>query len=154
MTLEDLTEKQWQKQVVQLAIQLGWKKAYHTFDSRRSQSGFPDLVLVRDRILYAEIKRMPRVASPLTATQREWLDALAAAGGETYLFRPSDLDEIARVLGKRWTYFMPGQGSGLGLLDRKYGSPNGVQEFWTPNALWLPGIGRADSQPAVEKGAA
>ena len=41
--------------VVDLARTLGWR-VYHTYDSRRSQPGFPDLVLVRERILFLELK--------------------------------------------------------------------------------------------------
>lgn len=55
--LDWVTEKEWQAQVVELAQTLGWKKAYHVYDSRRSHSGWPDLVLVRERILYVELKR-------------------------------------------------------------------------------------------------
>jgi hypothetical protein len=98
--LEQLTERDWQRQVVQLAQQLGWR-VYHTHDSRRSAEGFPDLVLVRDRVVFAELKREPRVAVPVTAEQREWLAAIDGAGCEAYLWRPSDLDDVARVLSRR-----------------------------------------------------
>src|SRR5688572_19177552 len=40
------TERAFQAQVVKYARLMGWT-AYHTHDSRRSQAGFPDLVLVR-----------------------------------------------------------------------------------------------------------
>lgn len=60
-------------------------KAYHTFFSDRSEAGWPDLVLVRDRIVYAELKGMKGV---LGDRQKEWYDALIAAGGEAYIWRP------------------------------------------------------------------
>ena len=93
--LDQYTEKEWQTQVVQLAKQLGWKRPYHTYNSRRSESGWPDLVLVRDRIIYLELKRE---AGKLTTTQIEWLQALRAAGGEAYIARPRDLQSLAQVL--------------------------------------------------------
>ena len=39
-----VTEKAFQTAVVELAELCGWK-VYHTYDSRRSAPGFPDLVL-------------------------------------------------------------------------------------------------------------
>jgi hypothetical protein len=50
------TEKQFMATVIEAAQTLGWL-VYHTHDSRRSESGFPDLVGVRrDRILFIEVK--------------------------------------------------------------------------------------------------
>ncbi len=95
--LEDVTEKEWQQQVKDMASLMGFKRAYHTFDSRRSSSGFPDLVLVRDRIVYVELKRETGKLSP---AQTEWLVALVKARGEVYVARPHDFDALAEVL--RW----------------------------------------------------
>jgi VRR-NUC domain len=132
--LADLTEKEWQAQVKELATMLGYKRAYHTFDSRRSQSGFPDLVLVRDRVIFAELKRQDGKPS---AAQKEWLDGLASAGAEVYLWRPSDLDEVATVLGKRWTFEK-------GLDDRRLLRTELVS--YAPQSLWVAGVGRVDGQ--------
>lgn len=40
-------ERDFQAAVMELARLLGWR-VYHTWDSRKSEPGFPDLVLVRD----------------------------------------------------------------------------------------------------------
>lgn len=96
--LEEMTEKDWQKQVVELAQTLGWRKAYHTYDSRRSHSGFPDLVLVRERVVFAELKREKTKLSP---SQCGWMRALLDAGAEAYVLRPRHLDQLARVLAHR-----------------------------------------------------
>jgi hypothetical protein len=74
----------------------GWL-CYHHYDSRQSVGkGFPDLVLLREgRLLVAELKRQGR--KPTTA-QREWLDAFAAAGVETHVWKPSDWPKIETVL--------------------------------------------------------
>lgn len=93
-----LTEREWSAQVVELARTLGWRHVYHTFDSRRSSRGFPDLVLVRERVVWLELKREDRRAGRLTEQQREWLLALRYAGAEAYVVRPSDLDDLGRVL--------------------------------------------------------
>lgn len=59
-------------------------------------AAFPDLVLVRDRIIAAELKRSAREKP--TDEQQAWLDAFAAAGAESYVWRPDDLDELPRIL--------------------------------------------------------
>jgi hypothetical protein len=101
LSVIELTEKEWQRQVVQLAEQLGWKRAYHVYDSRRTHSGWPDLVLVRDRIVYLELKTEK---GKLSDAQKGWLQDLTAAGGEAYVARPSDLDELLLTLASRHGY--------------------------------------------------
>lgn len=91
---ERLTEREFQQQVVTLAWQLGWW-VYHTHDSRRSQSGFPDLVLIRNRVVYAEIKTE---RGRVTPNQQDVLRRLRDAGQETYVWRPSDREELRAVL--------------------------------------------------------
>ena len=97
LAIADLTEREWQAQVVTLARTLGWA-TYHTFDSRRSQPGMPDLILVRDRVLFAELKRE---SGRLSAAQEEWLARLRAAGAEVYVWRPSHLTTVGAVLSRR-----------------------------------------------------
>jgi hypothetical protein len=92
--LATLTEAAFQEQVVTLAAVKGWA-AYYTYDSRRSPPGFPDLVLARDRVIFAELKTLKGRARP---EQLEWLDRLRHAGAECYLWRPPHAREIERVL--------------------------------------------------------
>lgn len=91
------TEKQWQAEVVRAARLLGWT-AYHTHDSRRSEPGWPDLALVRDRLVMAELKTDTGRISP---DQQRWLDLLDRAGIETYVWRPRDIDDVLAVLKRR-----------------------------------------------------
>jgi VRR-NUC domain len=93
----DLAERDFMATVREAATVTGWL-VYHTYRSKRSPSGFPDLVFVRDRIVFAELKA---TTTRVTSEQRRWLDALADAGGEVYLWRPDDWPEIERVLGRR-----------------------------------------------------
>lgn len=61
---------------------------YHTHDSRRSERGFPDVVIVGTRgLLFRELKSE---RGRLTAEQRQWLDRLNQAGADAAVWRPSD----------------------------------------------------------------
>ena len=89
-------ESDFQSQVVALAKRLNWR-CYHTHDSRKSEKGFCDLVLVRDgRLIFAELKTD---SGKLTPEQDEWLEALAACDAEVYEWHPAEWEnEIVPVL--------------------------------------------------------
>lgn len=93
-----ITEKQWQGQVVQLARLLGWKNIYHTWNSMHSAQGFPDLTLVRERLIFVELKSHK---GECTSHQLDWIEKLRQAGQEVYVWRPDDFDEAVKVLGRR-----------------------------------------------------
>jgi VRR-NUC domain len=92
-----ISEAQFQRQVLDLARILGWA-AYHPMLSKWSERGWPDVCLVKPpRLILAELKRENGKTTP---HQDRWLEMLRACPGvETYLWRPSDLDGIARCLG-------------------------------------------------------
>ena len=94
MVDKKLTEKEWQAHVIETATLFGWR-CYHTFDSRRSADGFPDLVMVRERVVWAELKRE---TGKLTVAQWDWITALEAAGQEVYVWKPSDREQVAALL--------------------------------------------------------
>lgn len=82
-----MTEATLQGNIRQAAITLGWLY-YHTHDSRRSDPGFPDTVLVRgERILYRELKTWTGKMSP---AQVSWFNALEAAGADVKIWRPQE----------------------------------------------------------------
>src|SRR5436309_1092831 len=97
LSLAEILEKEWQAQVVDLARTFGWRE-YHTYNSRRSAMGFPDLVLLRDRSVFLELKREK---GRLTEDQQGWFRALLVAGCEAYVARPRDLDALALILASR-----------------------------------------------------
>ena len=95
--LADVLEKTWQAQVTELARTLGWK-VFHPYDSRRSAHGWPDLSLLRERLILVELKTEK---GRVSVHQRAWLEALLAANVEAYVARPRHLEDLARILGCR-----------------------------------------------------
>lgn len=74
---------------------LNW---YHTYDSRRSNSGFPDLVVIGPAgVMWRELKT---ATGRTTAAQNQWIDALRRARQDVDVWRPTDLMDgrIAREL--------------------------------------------------------
>ena len=96
-----LTEKEWMQQVVTLARLKGWL-CYHTHDSRRSEPGFPDLVLVKagHPVIFAELKTEKGRVMP---SQAMWLETLRAAvlPPNVHVWRPADWEMIVEVLSLR-----------------------------------------------------
>lgn len=93
---QKLSEKEYQAHIVAAAQTLGWT-IYHTYNSRRSTRGFPDLVLVRPpRVIFAEVKTLKGEVTPV---QGYWRDDLEACPGvEYYLWRPKDWDSVVDAL--------------------------------------------------------
>lgn len=88
-----------QEDVIELAELLGWR-VWHVYDSRRQKvEGMPDLILVRERVVWAELKGPRTRVEPI---QVEVLDQLRATGAEVYLWRPKDWDEVVAVLSGTW----------------------------------------------------
>jgi hypothetical protein len=95
--LRAMTEAQLQSRVLGLAKFYAWD-VYHTHDSRRSNPGWPDLVLIKPpRVLFVELKTH---RGSLRPEQRHWLQMLRDAGQEVAVWRPADLEHVAvRTLG-------------------------------------------------------
>lgn len=102
-----VNEKQFLSQVRQLARLYRWT-VYHTRFSFGSDSGFPDLVLVRrGRLIFAELKTD---TGRITPKQAMWLEALQEVardsgrhpdgflGVSSYVWRPNQLDMIQKIL--------------------------------------------------------
>jgi VRR-NUC domain-containing protein len=93
-----LSEKQFQEQVLQLAKWCGWW-AFHPYDSRRSEPGWPDLALLRPpELLLVELKSEQ---GKLTDEQATVLDLLQRCGLYARVWRPTDWEEIERKLARR-----------------------------------------------------
>ena len=93
-----MTEREWQAQVVEAATLTRWRH-YHAYDSRRSDPGWPDLVLARaPELLMVELKTD---TGRLSRAQREWMQVLTACGVECHVWRPGDFAAVwARLNGE------------------------------------------------------
>lgn len=89
-----LTEVEFQKRITDLCdwLKLTW---HHETDSRRSKAGFPDLVIVGNAVVFAELKAPGGRLSP---QQIAWVGALQLAGAEVHVWRPDDWSFIQRRL--------------------------------------------------------
>jgi len=101
-----LTESAFQSQVIALARMLGWRvAAFRPAMNQRGEwrtpvqgdgKGWPDCVLVgRGRVLFRELKLDKRYPTP---EQREWGEALLAAGADYAVWRPKDWPIIEATL--------------------------------------------------------
>ena len=88
----NMSEKQLLAAIREYARLRKWL-CYHTHDSRRSEPGFPDLVLARDRLIVAELKSEK---GRLTEEQRAWITTLeniakhSPGNMEVFVWRPLD----------------------------------------------------------------
>lgn len=84
-----MSETQLQELIIALAERMGFI-VYHTYDSRRSKKGFPDLVLVHPRqrrVIWRELKSEKGVTS---AEQKVWISTLSLVGEDVDVWRPRD----------------------------------------------------------------
>ena len=88
--------RQWEATIEDLLTRLGWTWMHIRDARRQATTGWPDYLAVRGRRLLA-IELKSGEATP-TPAQRLWLERLATAGVETYVFRPTDLPEAERIL--------------------------------------------------------
>jgi len=105
-----VSESSFQSQVIHLAKLYGWRVMHARPAQIRSgrwvtpitgDAGFPDLVLARPYpgdLIFAELKR---AGGRISDGQRVWLDALARAGAEAYLWEPKDLKQITNRLSRK-----------------------------------------------------
>lgn len=105
------SEEEFQKAVIDLAHAWGWLvahfrrvrvqradgSAYWETPVQADGKGHPDLILVRERVIAAELKVGKNRPTP---EQRAWLAAYRGAGLAAYLWRPADWAEVVGVLAR------------------------------------------------------
>lgn len=93
-----MSEASWLREIMDYADKHGWDFE-HTFEqrqyARRTGKGWPDLILLRERVVWAEAKSMKGM---LSREQREVIARLKAAGQEVYVWKPSDREAMEQVL--------------------------------------------------------
>ena len=89
-----MTEKEFQAQIVDLVGILGGM-VYHTYDSRRSAQGFPDLTIVTldRRVIFAELKLGKK-----QPTDSQWMWLRGLPDHQAYLWHGTDWDAAARII--------------------------------------------------------
>jgi len=92
-----MTEEQFQAMILDLAGKLGWE-TYHPYLSIFSAKGWPDLAMWRERLILAEIKTQ---RGKVSESQQSVIAGLRTAKVEVYVWRPSDYEEIVKVLMRR-----------------------------------------------------
>lgn len=104
-----MTESEWQAQVVQLMTATGWHHLHVRRTIGRGRKwvtatnviGWPDIYAWHPRQSRTIAVELKSANGKLTAEQHDVLRSLAAAGVETYVWRPADLDEAVRVLNRK-----------------------------------------------------
>jgi hypothetical protein len=89
-----LSEEDFQQQITDYCDLLGLKW-HHETDSRRTRAGWLDLVIAGNRVIFAELKSDK---GKITTEQQQWIDRLAMAGAEVYVWRPADWPDVQRIL--------------------------------------------------------
>lgn len=113
-----MLERDIQESIRQTAQQFGWSSRsshpktlletfagggsggffYHTWSSKKSEKGFPDIVMSDGtHLIIAEVKRN-RPHGKVSDEQKNMLDILATHIPHTYLWREDDLDEVIQIL--------------------------------------------------------
>lgn len=92
---ERITERDWQRVVVDFARYLGWE-VFHFPNMQMNPAGFPDLLCFRDgRTLLLELKREGGRLGP---RQVECIERLGQAGVTVHVLRPSQWDELDAII--------------------------------------------------------
>lgn len=94
-----MTEKALQAAFVAAVKSSPGAMCYHTYDSRRSEEGFPDLLVLMLRppgVWFLELKTE---AGQLSGPQKAWARTIAAVGGNWREVRPSNAAAVAAEMG-------------------------------------------------------
>lgn len=94
----DCTESEWQSFVTD-CLDLGGWRWHHETDSRKSKSGFPDLIAVKgNQMIVLELKTQKGRVRP---EQVDWLVALANVDGRVRVgvLRPSQWRDVLELTG-------------------------------------------------------
>ena len=130
--------------VIKAATLHGWKH-FHVHGSRRSQAGFPNLVLGRPPVLlFVELKTDKGRVRP---EQREWIDLVNRCEMDAMVWRPRDWPRIEQIL--RTGHVRPGRVDRMNPRFPPLLSPPADATAATDTHPRSPGAARGRSAPAV-----
>ena len=98
-------EADWQRDIERLAQANGFY-VWHVNNPQASKAGFPDLLLIRERVVWVELKAKSTTTNKrgkLSPEQEMWRDMLRAAGQEWFCWyndSQADSAEAERVLAR------------------------------------------------------
>ena len=114
--MKGMNERDFQAWVKGYAVDHGWL-FFHNYDSRRSDKGFLDCMMIRHDVMVVAELKVHKKHSKVTPGQQEWLDAFKRIEDriqavfesegygpsiqrpvQTYLWRPLDWKTIEEVL--------------------------------------------------------
>lgn len=99
--LPDWDEPRFQRWVVATARANGWRvrimdqRGRPGWRGQATDKGLPDLLLVKDEVVWMELKA---VGGKLRPDQVEWIEALKAAGAPVLVVEPTDWELLLRFL--------------------------------------------------------
>lgn len=94
----NLTEKQYQRQIKDMASALGWTRIYHTQYSLGSDPGYPDLTITGKQplgVVFIEVKGRTGRASK---EQEQYCRDIQAGGCHAYIAFPKDVEAVEALL--------------------------------------------------------
>lgn len=106
------SESDFQKQVIEYAHLLGYKVAHFRSVCVKRKNGteswqtpvqadgegFPDLIIIRERDGRMVVAELKSNVGKLSKKQTVWISLFRSGGTEAYVWRPSDWNEIEKVL--------------------------------------------------------
>lgn len=105
--LNQMREKEFQDMVIGAARTLDPEVLiYHTFDSRRSEPGYPDLHVVSTRFGISIFRELKTAKGRLSTHQQKWLKKMNQVGIDAAVWRPEDWASgriMTELQGKKWS---------------------------------------------------
>lgn len=106
MKCPPISEKDFQKTVIDMAHLFGWRVAhFRPAMTKRGRwvtpvqadgAGFPDLIMIRRNVILAVELKSER--GKVSVKQQEWIDAFEKAGVETFTWKPEHFSAIEEIL--------------------------------------------------------
>lgn len=99
-SIKEIGRGGWQEEVTNEFKRCGWGHVYHTWNSRNSPKGFPDVVICgASRVIAIELKVGNNKPSD---EQIGWLKAFKFSGALTFAFWPRHREVVRLIASGKW----------------------------------------------------